>query len=186
MALPVQRRLFTVTDYHKMYASGIISEDDQLELIEGEIVQMPPIGSEHASCVSRLNRFFSQAVGPDAIVRIQDPVRLSELSEPEPDVVLAKPRPDFYRNAHPGPEDVLLIVEVADTSGDYDRQVKLPLYARAGIPEVWLVDVKAEVVEVYRGPSPHGFAEQLLVPRGQPVTPLALPGARLDTDALFW
>ncbi len=185
MALSVQRRLFTVADYHKMRDSGIIGEDDRVELLEGEIVQMTPVGSEHAACVSRLNRLFLRAAETAAIVRVQDPVRLGDLSELQPDLALVRPRPDFYRQAHPGPEDVLLLVEVADTSGAYDRQVKLPLYARAGIPEVWIVDLQAQVVEIHRGPSPDGFVERIVVPRGRSATPLALPGVTMDTEDLL-
>lgn len=112
-------------------------------------------------------------------------MRLGDLSEPQPDLALVRPRLDFYRQAHPGPEDVLLLVEVADTSDTHDRQVKLPLYARAGIPEVWIVDFQAQVVEVHRDPSPDGFTERLLVPRGRSLAPLALPDVSLDTETLF-
>ncbi len=150
--LPANRR-FNVHEYHQMAAGGILTEDDPVELIEGEIVEMPPMGSIHAACVSRLDRLLGRAVGEDTIVRVQLPVRLDEHSEPEPDLALVRPRPDFYAAAHPRPGDVLLAIEVADTTLRFDRSVKAPLYARAEIPEYWLVDLIGERVEVYRGPA---------------------------------
>ena len=122
-----------------MGQAGILGEDDRLELLEGEIVEMAPIGSRHQSVVDRLTRLFSNRVGDAAVVRVQGPVRLGDDSEPQPDLLLLRRRADFYATAHPGPEDVLLLVEVPDTSTEYDREVKLPLYARHGIAEVWLV-----------------------------------------------
>lgn len=157
MALQIARRCFTVEEYHRMAAAGILSEDDRVELIEGEIVEMTPIGSRHASCAIRLNQLFSQRLGQRALVSVQNPIRLGERSEPQPDLALLRPRPDFYAQAHPEPRDVLLLVEVAETSGAYDREVKLPLYARAGIAEVWLVDLEHAGIEVYRQPGPQGY-----------------------------
>jgi Uma2 family endonuclease len=154
MAVQALRRLFTADEYHRMTQAGILSEDDRVELIEGEIVQMSPIGSRHARCVRLLNRIFSKGVGDRAIVDVQNPIRLGERLEPQPDVALLRPRPDFYAGVHPGPEDVLLIAEVMERSAAFDREVKAPLYARSGIPEVWWVDLEEEVVEVYREPSP--------------------------------
>ena len=159
MAIQLQRHLFTVSEYHRMAEAGIFSEDDRVELIEGELVEMTPIGSRHAACVKRLNRLLSQQVGQRALVSVQDPIRLGERSEPQPDLALLRPRADFYAPAHPGVEDALLIVEVAEASVDYDRAVKLLLYARSGIPEVWLVDLAGEAVEVYRRPTPQGSQE---------------------------
>ena len=143
---------FNVDQYYEMAESGIIGEDERVELIEGEIVKMSPIGVRHASCVNRLVSLFGQAFGKKIILGIQNPIRLSAYSEPQPDIALLKPKADFYADAHPSPADILLIVEVADTSIGYDRETKVPLYARAGIPEMWLVDLVAENVSVYSGP----------------------------------
>lgn len=135
MAVQLLKRLFTVAEYHRMAEAGILGEDDRVELIEGEIVGMTPISSRHAGQVNRLVRLFTQRLGGRAILSVQNPIRLGEHSEPQPDVALLRPRPDFYATAHPGSEDVLLVIEVADlsacdaqagTSAAYDREVKPP------------------------------------------------------------
>ncbi len=128
------RRPFTVAEYHRMAEAGVLGEDDRVELLEGEIVQMTPIGSRHAACVARLTHLFVDRLQGRAQVNVQNPVHLSERSEPQPDLALLRPRPDFYARAHPGPADVLLLVEVAETSSDVDWTVKIPLYAGAGVP----------------------------------------------------
>ncbi len=179
-------RKFTVEEYHKLAEVGILREDDRVELIEGEIVVNSPIGSHHAACVDRLNRWFSQRVGDRAIVRVQNPIRLSEHSEPQPDLALLKPRPDFYANEHPKPEDVLLIVEVAETSLEYDREVKLPLYAEHGIPEVWLVDVTRRRVEILKKPQEERYTSaRALTKADEALAPEALPELRLTLKELF-
>lgn len=157
MLAQIQRRLFTVDEYQQMIEAGIFGEDDRLELLGGEIVAMSPIGSRHAACVNRLNRLLVSALGESAIVSIQNPIRLDDLSEPEPDVALLKPQDDFYTDQVPTPTDVLLLIEVADSSVDQDRAVKLPLYARVGIAEVWLVDLIDGVIDAYRTPSSEGY-----------------------------
>jgi Uma2 family endonuclease len=182
MVVEVAKRLFTVDEYYQMAEAGILMEDDRVELLEGEVVEMTPIGRRHAACVNRLNRLFSRQVGEHAIVSIQNPVHLSEYSEPQPDLALLQPRPDFYAQAHPGTEDVLLVVEVAETSADSDRNVKVPLYARAGIPEVWLVDLAEECVEIYRKPSPRGYGEVRRAWRGERLFPQAFPEMELAVD----
>ncbi len=153
------RRLFTVEDYYAMARAGILGEDDRVELIEGEIVVMSPAGSPHAGCINVLNRTLVQAAGERAVVSIQQPLRLSDLSEPEPDVAVLRWRDDCYRERHPGPADALLVIEVSRSSLHFDRGVKLPLYARHSVPEVWIVDLEANRVEVYRLPEPDGYAE---------------------------
>jgi len=185
MAVQLSKRLFTVVEYHRMSEAGIFSEDDRVELIEGEIVEMTPIGSRHAAVVNRLNRLCSRGVGERAVVSIQNPIRLGEHSEPQPDVTLLRPRPDFYAASHPGPLDVLLVVEVAETSAAYGRAVKVPLYARAGIPEVWLVDLAEGQIEVSRHPSPQGYQEVRTVRRGEALAPLALPELTLAVGAIL-
>jgi len=177
MSLPLARRRFTVEDYHRMGEAGILSEDDRVELIEGEIVEMTPVGSRHAGCVNRLVRLFHRTVGDRALVSVQNPVRLGQHSEPQPDVALLKPRADFYAASHPGPGEVLLLVEVVESSAHYDREVKVPLYARAGIQEVWLVDLTKGCVEVHRNPAGASYAEVLRLRRGDRLAPAAFPDA---------
>ncbi|MEK7220714.1 MAG: Uma2 family endonuclease [candidate division NC10 bacterium] len=185
MAIELLRRRFTVEEYHRMALASILGRDDRVELIEGEIVTMTPSGVRHAACVRRLNRLLSARIGDRAIVDVQNPIRLSEHSEPQPDVALLRPRPDDYAHAHPGPEDVLLVVEVAETSAESDGAVTLPLYARAGIAEVWLVDLTAETVEVHRGPPPQGYEAVQRVGPKQTVCPRTVPDLRLATDDLL-
>lgn len=185
MAGQVLKRLFTVAEYHRMAEAGILGEDDRVELLEGEIVEMSPIGSRHAGCVMRLNQLLSRQVGQGILVNIQNPIRMGEHSEPQPDLTLLRPRPDFYAQAHPGPADVLLLIEVAETSADSDRAVKLPLYARSGISEVWLVDLAEERVEVHRHPSPGGYQESRTVQRGERLAPQALPALDLAVEAVL-
>ena len=185
MAIPLTRRRFTVDEYYRMAEVGIFSEDDRVELIDGAVVDMVPIGAPHAGVIIRLNHLLSRLVGDRAMISPQNPVRLSDYSEPLPDVMLLRPRPDFYTSAHPGPGDVLLLVEVADSSAEYDRSVKVPLYARHGVPEVWLVDLQRQLVEIYRDPAPAGHREIRVVRRGDRLTTLAMPDVPLLVDDIL-
>jgi Uma2 family endonuclease len=185
MSVQLVTRRFTVDDYHRMAKAGILTEDDRVELIEGQIVEMAPIGRRHASRVDRLNRLLQRLVGDKAIVRVQGPVRLDPYSEPQPDLALLRPRDDFYEAAHPGPADILLLVEVADSSVVYDRGTKLLIYARAGIPEVWLEDLTRNGIEVYRSPSPQGYQQTHRVGRGQRIAPQAFPDLDLAVDDIL-
>jgi Uma2 family endonuclease len=183
MAIAWKTRRFTVAEYHRMGEAGILDEDDQVELLDGEIVEMTPIGPRHASVVDRMTRLFSRLVGDGAVVRVQSPIDLGvSNSEPQPDVTLVHLRWDFYAAAHPAPEDVLLVVEIMDASAERDRGLKLPLYARAAIREVWLVDLGAERIEVYRQPEACGYRQTRLLRRGESTTIEALPdlGIRVD------
>jgi Uma2 family endonuclease len=184
MALQLLKRSFTVEEYHRMAQAGILREDDRVELLEGEILEMTPIGSQHAACVARLTALFAQ-VHTKAIVWVQNPIRLSGRSEPQPDLALLRSRPDFYAQTHPGPGDVLLVVEVAETSVEVDRDVKVPLYARAGIPEVWLVDLSGECIEVFHKASPQGYQEVRRVRPGDRLTPRAFPDLDLAAHDLL-
>lgn len=152
MSVQIAKHCFTVAEYERMSEVGIFTEDDRVELISGEIVEMSPIGKRHVACVNRLTKLLVQAVGSSAIISVQNPIRLDDYSEPQPDVAVLKPRDDFYEQALPTPRDVLLIIEVCDATLEYDRQIKLPLYARAGIPEVWLVNHTDEQIETYARP----------------------------------
>lgn len=185
MALRVPRRRFTVEEFHRMADARVISEDDRVELLEGEIIEMAAIGSRHASCVDRLNRLFMRAVGEQAIVRVQNPMVLDEWSQPQPDLILIRPRADFYAAGHPGPADVLLAVEVADASLEADRGVKVPLYARHGVPEVWLVDLEDRSIEAFRDPSPAGYRTRGRCLPGQSLTPQTLPSISVPIDPIL-
>ena len=163
MTIQRQGRAFTVGEYYRMAEANILTEEDRVELIAGQIVAMSPIGSRHAACVDRLNGLLHRQPGPAFIVRVQSPIALNAYSEPEPDLVLLRPRADFYAAAHPSAADVLLAVEVADTSAGYDRAVKVPLYAQAGIPEVWLIDLFANRIEVYARPQGEAYQQRVEV-----------------------
>src|SRR5262245_16793442 len=152
MSVAISRRRFTVDDYHRMGEVGILSPTDRVELIDGEIVTKMAIGPRHGACVDRATRALVTTVDTSAIVRVQGSIRLDLFNEPEPDIVLLRPRADFYASAHPGPEDILLVAEVAESSIDFDRSIKMRLYARAGVPEYWLVDLNEDVVRVHSEP----------------------------------
>ncbi len=179
MGTDLQRRLFTADEYHRMAEAGVLGEDDRVELVDGEIVEMSPIGSPHAACVDRLNVLLQRLGGVQGIVRVQSPIRLNAHSEPQPDLSILRHRADFYAAAHPTPEDVLLVVEVADTSLRYDRDVKIPLYARAGIAEAWLVDLLNGSVDIFTQPSERGYQQSRRVGRDARMTSPALPSATL-------
>lgn len=185
MALPVPKHLFTVDEYYRMYEAGIFSEDDRVELIDGEIVEMSPIGRSHAACVDRLTKLFVLHLRDDAIVRVQGPIRLDNRSEPQPDIALLRARDDFYASGHPGPADVLLVVEVADTTLDYDREIKARRYARAGIPEYWLVDLTGEAIEVYSEPGKSRYGLLRLLERGERVSSQTISGLTPDVNAIL-
>lgn len=173
---------WSVTDYYRMAASGVLTERDRVELIEGELIDMAPIGSRHAYAVTHMAGLFRAPAG-QFLVSVQNPVRLSGWSEPQPDIVLL--RPGNYADAHPGPDDVLLIVEVAESSLQYDRDVKLALYARYGIPEAWLVDVVRNTITLYRDPAPHGYRSMAQPRRDETIAPQQLPERVLEVAQLL-
>jgi Uma2 family endonuclease len=178
------RRLLTVDEYHRMGEAGILTEDDRVELIEGELVAMAPIGSEHIAATNSLNRLLVLAVGDRGIVSVGNPVRLTQRSEPQPDFAVLKPRSD-YRTMLPRPEDTMLAVEVANTSLDYDRNVKLALYARSGIPEVWIVNLAAQEVEVYQSPIADSYTSIVRAGRSDTLTIKAIPGVLIPVGEIF-
>lgn len=175
----------TVDVYHRMIEAGIFAEDDRVELIEGELRAMPPINAGHAGKNKRLNQLFSRRAQDLAIVAVQDPLTLPEHSEPKPDLMLLRPRDDFYEHTNPTPSDTLLVVEIADTSLSYDRNTKVPLYAAHGIPEVWLIDLKRRRIEVYRDPGPEGYRQILLPDREQFIAPVLLPEVPIQIAELW-
>jgi Uma2 family endonuclease len=174
-----------VSQYHQMNQAGILSENDKVELINGEIIEMSPIGRRHTACVNRLNTVFSQLLGKKVIVAVQNPIILNNLSEPEPDIALLKPRADFYESGHPQPQDIFLLIEVADSSLEYDREVKIPLYASSGITEVWLVDIYEQVIIVYRHPSENSYSEIQTLNRGEKMSIQAFPEINLVVDDIL-
>lgn len=185
MDLRERTRLFTIDDYYRMADSGILSERDRVELIEGRIVEMSPPGSRHAACVNKLNALLNDAVRDAAIVAVQNPIRLSEYAEPEPDLALLRPREDFYAEAHPSPADVLLILEVSESSLEYDLNVKVPLYARSGIPEVWVVDLAGGEIHVHRRPVEGDYQEVGRKARGEVVDSRVALDLKVKVDDLL-
>jgi len=181
----VTRRAITVADYYKMADAGILSEQDRVELIEGQLIEMVPIGSEHASKVNNLAYLLITTLGNRAVVSVHNPVRLSNILEPEPDVAVLKPRPDRYASGHPTAADVLLLIEVADSSLDYDRLVKARLYARHGVPEFWVVNVRARIITVHRNPAGDAYTD---VTDRSPLDMLdiaTLPGSTMPAGEIF-
>ncbi|MCB2264201.1 MAG: Uma2 family endonuclease [Candidatus Thiosymbion ectosymbiont of Robbea hypermnestra] len=181
----LEHHRFTGDQYRVMGETGIFHEDDRVELIEGEIIEMSPIGSLHAGTVNRLQTLLMQAVVARGIVSTQNPLVLGSFSEPQPDIALLRPRSDFYAEAHPTPEDVLLLVEVAESSLHYDRRVKLPLYARHRIPAVWLVDLPNERLLLFSEPMAHGYRVTETADLRHPLGLPGLPGLSLDLSGLF-
>ena len=177
-----QDRLFTVDEYYAMAEAGILAPDERVELLDGRIYIMSPIGSPHAACVDHLNELLMLHLAGKATIRIQNPIHLAERTEPEPDVALLKRRSDFYAHAHPTPADVLLAIEVADTTLATDRAIKLPLYARHGINTTWIVNLPDSCVEIYSEPAPEGYRRSERRRRGQTLDVPAFPDLSLSVD----
>ena len=209
MTVQSLQRLFTIDDYHKMIDAGILHEDDRVELMNGEIQTMSPIDSVHAANVNRLNRLLTRLIDEQAIVSIQNPLELNDYSEPQPDLVLLRWRDDFYEEHHPTPEDTLLVIEVANpvflksfvphlpvrrwdktfqdsyTSVIFDRTSKLPRYAAAGIPEVWIVNIKQHVIEQYTQPVGDEYVNRKIIRRGLVATTCLEPILELPLERIF-
>jgi Uma2 family endonuclease len=181
----IRRHRLTLDEYHRMAEAGVLAPDARVELIEGEVIDMAPIGSRHASVVKRLNRILVSAVGGRAIVSVQDPIQLSTRSEPKPDIALLQPSDDYYAKALPAAADCLLVIEVADTTSAYDRQIKSPLYARHGVPELWIVDLDMRVLRLCRRPEAEGYAD-ITASEVPGLTPLpSLPGVSVDLTGIL-
>jgi Uma2 family endonuclease len=179
------RHRFTVEEYEQMAEAGVVASDVRLELLDGEVVEMSPIGSLHAACVKRLHLLLTEAIGRRAVIGVQDPTVVGSHSEAQPDISVLRWKDDFYAAAHPRSDDVLLLVEVADTSVASDRRAKVPIYAVGGIAECWLVDLNAEVVEVYRRPVGGIYKERRDAARGETVCPTAFPDVTLAVDDIL-
>ena len=184
-ALCPSRHPITVGEYFRMGEAGVLDPDARCELIEGEIIDMPPIGPLHASKTNRLTDLLTEAVRGKAIVSAQNPVVLGDLSAPQPDLTLLRYRDDYYAQAHPGPDDILLLVEVADTSLAHDRNTKLPLYARYQVPEVWIIDIPGRHLDVHREPDGGRYTHQFRASDLSRMEISALPGLVLDLHTLF-
>jgi Uma2 family endonuclease len=175
METETTKKLFTVDEYYRMADAGILAPHDRVELIDGEIVEMSPIGHRHITCVMKATRLFTKTFGDSVVASIQNPIQLNNYTEPEPDVVLLKPRADCYEAKKLAPEDVLLIVEIAETSLRFDRKVKLPRYAAAGIPEFWIENLEDNVLLVYRNPVGNAYTTALTLHRGETISLAAFP-----------
>ncbi len=185
MAQQLAKHWITADEYERMGEAGIFRPDSQLELLEGEIYEMSPIGSSHAACVNALSLLLNQLFGGVLLVSTQNPIRLDDYSEPQPDLALLRWRDDFYRRAHPTPNDVLLVIEVADTTIDSDRRIKLALYAKAGIKEVWLVNLPGEQIEIYAEPSGGGYQITKQIKRGEKAQAHSIPKLVVSADTML-
>lgn len=185
MAVEIARWQFTVADYARMREAGILSEDDRVELLDGEVRPMSPIGPFHAAIVNILVLLLTRQLDDRAIVSVQNPIQLNDYSEPQPDVAILQPREDFYAAGHPRPDDVLVAIEVADSSLEYDRTEKLPRYAVAGIAEVWIIDVGKQTVEQYTQPRNGRYHHLQLAEHGERISAQAVDQLVLSVDTLF-
>lgn len=185
MVVQLDRKRFTVTEFQRMVEAGILQEDDRCELLNGEIVQMVAVGRKHAAKVNRLNGLFGRVLNNTIIVSVQNPVELGAFSQPQPDIALLRWQDDYYESAYPTAEDVYLLIEVADSTLETDRAVQLPLYAQTGIPEVWIVDLLDQQVEVYRQPIEGAYADAQVFRTGQSLTIGALPEVSIGVDEIF-
>lgn len=185
MAMLMVPKCFTVDEYYRMAEVGILSPDERVELIDGVIVQMSPVGSRHAACVDNGMQLFVEAFRDVAQVRVQNPIRLGEHDEPEPDLALLRPKAGHYADGHPGPADVLLTVEVSDSSLEADRRVKMQRYALFGIPEAWLIDLVHNVVLVHTDPGPEGYRDVRVARGGERIAPAAFPDRSVAVDDLL-
>jgi Uma2 family endonuclease len=181
----VFRHRLTVDQYHQMARAGVLAADARVELIEGEIIDMAPIGTGHWSVVSRLTDIFASALHGKAIVSVQSSLRLGDFSEPEPDLAVFKYRADFYAERHPTAADTLLVIEVADTTAPYDRNVKVPLYAKHGVPEVWIIDLEASIVRFYRRPEGERYLDTTTTATTGPTPISAMAGVTVDLSGVL-
>jgi Uma2 family endonuclease len=185
MVVQLERKRFTVTDFQQMVDCGILQEDDRCELLNGEIVNRSPIGRRHASKVNRLAQLFHEIARGMLIVSTQNPIELRPFSQPEPDIGLLRWQEDFYESGHPKAKDVYLLIEVADSTLETDRNIKLPLYAQTGIVEVWIVNLQDNVIEVYRQPMETNYTMTQIFTSGQILTIEALPQISIEVNHIL-
>ncbi|HLO85156.1 MAG TPA: Uma2 family endonuclease [Nostocaceae cyanobacterium] len=185
MSTQLVKRRFTVEQYHQIHEAGILTENDRVELINGEILEIAAIGKLHAAYVDCISNLLYASLGRKVIVRVQNPIIVSNLSEPQPDITIVQFSSDFYRSGLPQPNDILLLIEIAGSSIEYDRDVKIPLYAESGILEVWLVDINQQIIEVYRQPTPTGYTEIKTLNRGEKLSIQSFPEISLNLNDIF-
>ena len=185
MRIETTRKRFTVEDYYRMAEAGILTPQDRVELIEGEIIEMSPIGDRHAMAVNRATMIFARGLGDKAVVSVRNAVRINRYNEPQPDVVLIRPREGFYGARHPRPEDVVLMIEVSDTTLHFDRNVKVPIYARNGIIEVWIVDLNNDSIHVYREPKEATYTLVETRTKGESISPRQFPDFLISVTDLL-
>lgn len=185
MSVNLAKHYFTVNEYERMGETGVFAPEARVELIEGEIIEMSPIGSRHAACVNLLTKVLNKELGDTAIISTQAPIVLDDFSEPQPDIAVLKFRSDYYREAHPRPHDVLLVIEVSDTTVEYDRHVKIPLYARAGIPEALIFNLPEGEVEYYSQPERGNYHVRKVLKRGEQFESSSAPGLILDVETIL-
>ena len=183
--LECNTRKFSVEEYYRMAEVGILHPDERVELIDGEVIVMAPIGSLHNSGSDRFAYYFGQRNRGRFIIRSQGSVRISAGSEPQPDVALLRFRDDFYAHVQPGPDDILLVIEISNTSLAYDRNVKVNLYAQANIPETWIANLSDDCIETFTAPGPDGYATHTIYRRGDRIAPSTLPGVEFAVDDLL-
>ncbi|MBD1852967.1 Uma2 family endonuclease [Cyanobacteria bacterium FACHB-502] len=176
---------WTVDDYHRMIKAGILTEGDRVELLEGQIIEMNPQLPPHAATTQRAFRYLDRLLETIAYVRMQLPVTLKPKSEPEPDIAIVRIDPDEYGDRHPAPDEIFLIIEVADSTLLSDRQQKAPIYAKAGIPDYWILDVNARQVYVFREPMQEGYQQEVIVDANRVLAPLAFPDIEIPLNQLF-
>ena len=180
MSIETSRRQFSSTDFRKMAEHGIINEDERVELIDGEVCTMSPIGPRHMAIVRRLNEFFIQSLAGRATIGVQDSIELNDFTQPQPDITVLRKRADYYSSQLARPEDILLVVEVADSSLHFDHHEKVPRYAAAGIREVWLVDVESETVSQFTEPRGDAYQSMKSFVRGQTIDAMTSIGLSLS------
>ena len=185
MQTEVTKKLFTVDEYYRMADAGIFGPEERLELIEGEIIEMSPVGDRHIACVNRATALFGSRLAGKAMVSVQNPVRLDRFSEPQPDIVLARPREDYYAGKRLSSEDTFLVVEISDTTVRYDRNRKMPLYAKAAVPELWIENLQENVILVYRNPRENTFSTSLVFRHGDSISLHAFPEFVFRVDELL-
>ncbi len=181
----LKRRRFTVADFLRMTEVDLFGENSRVELLWGEVVEMSPIYVTHIAILNRLVWLLTNALGRGVIVSVQNPVRLSDESLPQPDVAVLRFQDGFYGERHIGPDDVFLLVEVADSSLKYDRRVKSKLYGAAGIADYWIVNLRDRQIEVYREPRPDGYRTMTRYAPGEMLSPLAFPDINLKVDEII-
>ena len=185
MQTEATRKWFTVDDYYRMGETGILGENDRTELIEGEILEMSPIGDPHMLSVNRATMIFARGIGDKAVVSVQNPAFMDRFNLPQPDVVLIRPREGFYGARKPYPEDVVLLTEISDSSLRFDRKVKVPIYARSGIREVWIVDLQTSAIHVHRDPKDRAYSSVETKSRDELVSPQAFPDFAIKVSDLL-